>query len=558
VQEEARASRAQLAVEVSALNRVHDLIASLVASASLADALEKLLRAAIDISSADMGNIQFYDPENRTLEIVAHLGFQADFIDHFRIVRASVGSACSRTIERRARVIIEDVELDPEYAPHRAIAASAGYRAVQSTPILGREGEVLGVLSTHFREPKCPGQRELAMLDLYTQLAISFIERLRAEEALKAADRRKNEFLATLAHELRNPLAPIRNALQIITLAAGEPAQIAEARDILDRQSRQMGRIVDDLLDMSRIVQGKIELQKQRVPLAVIVDTAVESSSAFIEARRQKLTVSLPPEPLDLDADPVRMAQVLVNLLNNAAKFTDHEGAIDLTARTDLARSEVVISVRDTGDGIPAELLPRVFDMFTQGDRSLARSQGGLGVGLTLVRSLVDVHGGRVEAKSDGAGKGSEFIVRLPLATPEPHPEPEAPRRPPLLPTTKGRRILVVDDNVDNTETLARLLKLQGHEVERAFDGPSALEKAVAFVPDLALVDIGLPGMNGYEVAARFRAQPALKNLVLVAQTGWGEDARDRASAAGFNHFETKPVDIAKIQRFLAAPDREE
>jgi signal transduction histidine kinase/CheY-like chemotaxis protein len=553
-EEEARASRTQLAAEVAALSRLHELSTSLMVSDDLRTALEKLLEASMTILGAALGTVQLYNSESRSLEIVVQRGFRADFLDHFRAAGSADGSAGSRSMERRERVIIEDVETDAAYAPHRPIAASAGYRAVEATPILSRGGEVLAVLSTYFRQPHRPSERELGMLDLYVRLAINFLERVRAEEALKEADHRKDEFLATLAHELRNPLGPIRNAVQIMELADGDPAHIAGVRDILDRQTRQMARIVDDLLDMSRIIQGKIDLRKQRVVLGAVVTTAVESSRSFIEARRHRLTVTLPPEPLYLEADPVRLAQVLVNLLNNAAKFSKADGQIDLTVKRDALREQVVISVRDNGDGIPRDLLPRVFNMFTQGDHSLERTRGGLGVGLTLVQSLVELHDGSVEARSDGPDRGSEFIVRLPLAPPAPHPEPGAPEQVRQPARSKPRRILVVDDNVDQVQSLARLLKLQGHEVQIAHDGQNAVAAAAAFVPDLALVDIGLPVMNGYQVARRIREHPGLEDVVLVAQTGWGqEEDRRRSREAGFNHHLVKPVEIGVVQELLAA-----
>jgi signal transduction histidine kinase len=557
-EEEVRASRADLATEVAALGRLYELTSSLMVSQDLNSALGKLLEATTTILNADMGLVQLYNPECQELEIIAQQGFGDASLEHFRAAGLSAGLASSRALEQKQRVIIEDVEADAAYAPHRPIAASAGYRAVQATPILGRGGDVLAILSTFHRQPHRPSQRELDMLELYVRLAVSFIERVRAGAALKEADRRKNEFIAMLGHELRNPLGAIRNVVQIIKLSESEPGSMAEVCEILDRQTQQLETIVGDLLDMTRIIQGKIELRKQCVALSSVVTMAVESSRSFIEARRHRLTLSLPPNPTYVEVDPARLAQVLSNLLNNAAKFTESGGQIDLTAEHDVSRREVAITVRDNGVGMSPELLGRIFNMFTQGDQSPERVREGLGVGLTLVRSLVEMHGGNVEARSDGPGRGSEFIIRLPLATAVPHPEPVGPERVGRPALTRPRRILVVDDNDDQLQSLASLLRLLGHDVENAQDGPSAVTTAESFRPDLALVDIGLPGMNGYDVARRFREHPDLQKVVLVAQTGWGqEDDRRRSRDAGFDHHLVKPVDISRVQDLLAALDGE-
>jgi PAS domain S-box-containing protein len=383
-------------------------------------------------------------------------------------------------------------------------------------------------------------------------------ERKRVMEALKEADRRKDEFLATLAHELRNPLGPIRNAVEIMRLAGDDPAEVARALSMLDRQGRQLARIVDDLIDLTRIAEKKIELRKERVTLGAVVETALETCRSLIEGCRHRLTVTLPPEPLYIDADPVRLSQVLVNLLNNAAKFTEAGGQIWLTAERAAsdplgggAAGVVVLRVRDTGIGIPADLVPHIFEMFTQGDRAPEQGRGGLGVGLTLVRSLVQMHGGRVDVRSDGPGRGSEFVVRLPLAGGPPEAGTGAGPTPGTA-TLAPKRILVVDDNHDQAESLGTLLRLLGHEVRVAENGPDGLQAAADFGPDVALVDIGLPGMNGYEVARRIREQPQLHGLVLVAQTGWGQDDdRRRSGEAGFDHHLVKPVDLGAIQELL-------
>lgn len=384
----------------------------------------------------------------------------------------------------------------------------------------------------------------------------------RSQEEFCEADRRKDAFLALLAHELRDPIAPIRNAVEILRLAGDDPAAVEPARDVLYRQVRQLSRIVEDLIDVGRIVEKKIDLRRERVSLAKVVDAAVETCRSRIEACGQRLSVALPREPLFLDVDPARISQVLTNLLNNAAKYTPEGGEIQLSAER--ARpapkggkpTEVVLRVRDSGVGIPAELLPRIFDLYFQGEPVLEPTRSGLGVGLTLVRSLVQMHGGEVEARSAGPGLGSELTVRLPLAklgSPE-REAVSATGRPAEPLGASPRRILVVDDNQDQAETLARLLRVMGHEVRVAFDGLSALAAAADLVPDLALVDIGLPGINGFEVARAIRQQPLLRHAVLVAQTGWGQDEdRRRSIEAGFDHHMVKPLDFDAVRKILAS-----
>ena len=379
---------------------------------------------------------------------------------------------------------------------------------------------------------------------------IDISERKRAEDALLEADRRKDEFLATLAHELRNPLAPIRNSLHVLRLAPTQGATAERLHGMMERQVNHMVRLVDDLLEVSRITRGKIELRRERVELAAVVRAAVETSTPLIDAGRHELEVELPEQALALEADPVRLAQVLGNLLNNAAKYTRRGGQIRLTARR--RGGEVEISVRDNGVGIPDEMLPKVFDLFTQVDRTLSSAQGGLGIGLTLVRRIVELHGGRVEARSGGANAGSEFVVVLPLAG-DPQSSEEANGDDAGVPgELAARRVLVVDDNRDAAESLGILLRFLGAEVQVANDGLSALAQLREFRPSAVLLDIGMPGMDGYEVAARIRALPDFRGVLLIALTGWGQaDDRQRSRDAGFDHHLVKPVDVPVLQGLL-------
>jgi PAS domain S-box-containing protein len=384
--------------------------------------------------------------------------------------------------------------------------------------------------------------------------SVDITERKGAEELLKTADRRKDEFLAMLAHELRNPLAPIRNAVQALNRISPPEPQQQRLREMIDRQVAHLARLVDDLLDVSRITRNKITLRKERLDLATAVRHAVETSRPLLDARKQHLTVNFPRDsarplpPLLVEGDMVRLAQVISNLLNNSAKYTPEGGNISLTAERD--GDEITIRVKDDGIGISPKVLPYVFDLFTQADRSPDRSQGGLGIGLTLVRLLVGMHGGGVEAHSEGQGLGSEFVVRLPAAQ-DAGPEDRT-KAPPVAAdnhSSRRFRILVVDDNVDAAETMAMLLEIGGHEVKTAHDGPAAVQAACDFRPHAVLLDIGLPGIDGYEVARRLRHLDETKETFLIAVTGYGKtEDRVKALTTGFNYHITKPVDPAELE----------
>jgi signal transduction histidine kinase len=369
-------------------------------------------------------------------------------------------------------------------------------------------------------------------------------------EALKLADQRKNEFLAMLGHELRNPLAPIYQALQIFRLKGISDPDLLWGQEVIRRQTEQITRMVDDLLDVSRITLGKLSLQVETVEMSNILSTALETIRPLVEAKKQNLIVDICPQKLFVRGDRLRLSQVTINLLTNATKYTQAGGSIWLTVERD--GSDVLLQVRDNGTGISPELLPLVFDPFTQEERAAERAQGGLGIGLALVRKLVQLHHGSVDARSDGPGKGSEFQVRLPLSK-----EPAAPiTRASSASSGRApracRNILIVDDNHDSAHSLSMLLRLSGHKVETAYDGLSGLERASIQVPDVILLDIGLPGMSGLEVARRIRANDQLKHLVLVALTGYGqEEDRQRSHMAGFDAHFVKPVELEELQKLL-------
>jgi PAS domain S-box-containing protein len=426
--------------------------------------------------------------------------------------RAGVEKAFEETEERR----------EPCRLEYRLRMQSGEFRWVldSAQPRFGEHGEFLGYIGS----------------------VIDITERREAEEALKESGRRKDEFLAMLAHELRNPLAPIRNAAQVLKLLGSPGVDQRWALGVIERQTQHLTRVVDDLLDVSRITQGKIALRREPIELAAVVQRAVEGCRSAIDERGHRLHLSVSTEPVRVEGDLTRLVQVVGNLLHNAAKYTPERGNIWLEAGAE--DDHAVVRVRDDGVGVPGELLPHVFDLFTQADRSLDRSQGGLGIGLTLARRLVELHGGRVEARSDGPGHGSEFVVVLPrlegaAASASSEREGAGGER-----AHAGLRILVVEDHADSAEMLAFLLRLEGHEVRVASEGSGALDAARAQRPDVVLCDIGLPGMNGYEVASRLRQETECANARLIALSGYGQaEDRRRSKEAGFDFHLTKPVE---------------
>jgi signal transduction histidine kinase/ActR/RegA family two-component response regulator len=441
-----------------------------------------------------------------------------------------------------------DVSRDAEHL--RILKALAPVSAM-GVPILARD-RLLGVITFMSAESgRRYGDAEVELAqDLAHRIALA-IDNARLYRQLQEADRRKDEFLAMLAHELRNPLAPILNAMHVLRLRNAEDASLQRQTAVIERQVRHMSRLLDDLLDVSRITRGKIKLRKDPVDLSTVVEQAVETSRTLIEERRHALSVSLPVEPLRVEGDLTRLVQVVANLLNNAAKYTDPGGRIEVSAGRE--GDEAVIRVRDTGIGIAPEHLPHVFDLFTQADRAIDRAQGGLGIGLTMVQRLAQMHGGRVAAGSAGPGQGSEFVVCLPLLPDVPG-ATGAPLATSAERLRRPRRILVVDDNEDAARSLADLLELYAHQVEVVHDGASALEAVRVHRPEVVLLDIGLPGIDGYEVARRLRRQTDAASLLLVALSGYGqEEDQRRALEAGFDDHLTKPVEFEALDRLLAA-----
>jgi len=661
--------------ELATMARLHALAARLQQQTDLLTALDDVLRETCDVSGADFGNVQLLDPASAELRIVVQQGLEPVFLEHFSRVGIADGSACGRALRQGCRVVIADVREDEEFAAHRELAEAAGIRGVQSTPLLCRRGELLGVLSTHYRAPYRPGAHELRMLDLFARHAAYAVERARsadalsdsearyrtlfdsvdqgvcviemlfdgdrpvdylfvevnrmfesqtgladvvgrriselapgheahwfeiygrvartgesirfqqqasalerhydvfamrvgvpgqnrvavlfnditlrqrAENLLRESSRRKDEFLGTLAHELRNPLAPLRNGLELIRRAPGDTALIEKARAMMDRQLAHMIRLVDDLVDASRITLGKLDLRRQRIDLASAIRNAIETVRPLVDAAGQQLDVDMPEVPLIVDADLTRLSQVFANLLNNASKYTPPGGHLRLSMQSDDGSARV--SVRDDGIGIRADMLERVFEMFAQADRSLENARGGLGIGLSLVQRLVGMHGGHVSARSDGPGRGSEFIVELPLAGAQADDGGSA--SPAALPVQRGRRVLVADDNREAAASLTDLLSLMGHDARVAHDGLEAMDLFARFRPDMVILDLGMPHMNGLETARRLRSQPGGKEVMLVALTGWGQlHDREQSRDAGFDLHLVKPIDMPALERLLS------
>ena len=452
---------------------------------------------------------------------------------------ASVGSASASPVEVQVR--LKDGQL--RYFELSAAPWTDGTR-VFTTAIL-RDVENRRAAETVLRESERQSRaNEKALAELNAALKAS-------TDQLRLMDRRKNEFLATLAHELRNPLAPLRNGLQLIKIAKDDRELIDRTRHMMDLQLEQMVRLIDDLLDVGRISNDRIALNKQATSLDAVIRQAIETSNPLMLSQQHSLTVELPPNELPLHADAVRLTQVFANLLNNAAKYTPAHGHI--TVKAEEHEGSAIVRVIDNGIGIPEELLPQVFDMFMRVDTSLERAQGGLGIGLSLVKRLVEMHEGSVEAVSRGPGRGSEFVVRLPLAKGRAAVAEVDASETSAVPAPERHRILVVDDNQDAAATLALLLGLMGHETRTANDGIEALEVTDEFHPDVALLDIGMPRLNGYDTARRLRQDSWGREMLLVALSGWGQDAdRLKSSKAGFDMHLVKPVDVSEIQRLLA------
>ncbi len=463
------------------------------------------------------------------------------------------GSRATSNLRVGRTLLVADVDRELAAADGADMFNAIGIKAIICCPLV-KEGRLVAMMAVHQREARAWSGGEVALVEAVVERCWAHIERVRGAEALREADRRKSEFLATLAHELRNPLAPIRNGLELLRLAETKPALQANVRAMMERQVGHMVHLINDLLDIARVSSGKVVLKVERLALQDVVASAIETSLPQIESSGHTLAVDLPPDPLPIEADTVRLSQVLSNLLSNAAKYTPQGGRVTVAARRE--GDEVVIVVSDTGIGIAAESLPEVFEMFTQVSRSIDRAKGGLGIGLALVRHLVQLHGGSVAAASAGVGQGSSFTVRLPAGIDAGR---EAPAQPVRMGTWPPRRlrVLVADDNVDAADTLCALLHFGGHFTRVAHDGEEAVRLAAELQPHVAFLDIGMPHLDGYGAARAIRALPGLASVRLVALTGWGaQEDRRRSQEAGFDAHLLKPAVPEEVQAQLECDGR--
>ncbi|WP_280150337.1 response regulator [Piscinibacter sp. XHJ-5] len=518
---------------------------------------------------ATLAVLQLLDDDRPMSEVMVAASREGEATTLVRVdgrgLPSAVQEALQQAVQVKQRITLHPNALRRMGSEAFGLSGPLALRAAVTVPLMIGE-RVLGVLMVG-AEQAAPGHavRDWAALEelasraaiafenahLYRSLQSEIVERRAAEAELQEANQRKDEFLAMLSHELRNPLAPIRNALEVIRRIAPPDPKFNWAGDVMDRQVRHLTRLVEELLDVARISQGKIQLNKEPVDLAAVISQSVETAQPFIEARGHMLTLELPDTPVWLQGDFARLAQVVSNLLHNAAKYSEDGGRIHLALRVDGGQAQ--ITVRDNGIGIDAALLPRIFDLFAQGARSLDRMQGGLGVGLTLARRLVELHGGSVEAKSEGVKKGAEFIVTIPCVSVVPRADDASSERPHPVARVNGRRILIVDDNQDAAESIAQYLQLEGHEVKAVGDGQQALACVPVFAPQIVVLDIGLPVMNGYEVARRMRKMPATRDALIVALTGYGQkEDQLRAIDAGFDRHFVKPTDPRVLVQLIA------
>lgn len=561
VEESLRVSEGRLETELADTKLLQTISAHLTNDEHVDSLYQKITEAALSIMQSDFATMQMYVPEEGKpghLRLLAAVGLSEEGVKFWDRVEIEAGTTCAVAMRTTKRYLSSDMQ-NCEFVvgtPDHEMFVRAGVKSAQSTPLVSRSGKLLGMISTHWTTNHVPSERDLGLLDILARQGADLIERKTAQSAvnlsqaaLSDADRRKDEFLATLAHELRNPLSPISNALNIIRLSPHDE-RVPELASMMDRQLAHLVRLVDDLLDVSRISQGKIELRKDRISLQDAINDAVEASRPLIEGNGQRLTVEVPTESIWLDADATRISQVVGNLLNNAGKYTQSGGHITLSALAEDGKA--VLRVSDNGVGIPPEMLSKVFELFTQVDRTLDRSRGGLGIGLALVRQLLGMHGGTIEAASEGVGQGSTFTVRLPLhAVSHASENANANIFENAVPSA-GLKVLVVDDNEASAQTTGWMLELGGHMPEMAHNGAGALIAAERFGPEVILLDIGLPDMTGYALCRKFRENPRFKDALIIAQTGWGQD-RDKQMAkdAGFDHHLLKPIDLNQLSTLL-------
>ncbi len=563
-----------LAREVMDHKRVQEISCRLIPTDDVQTLYSELVDAAVEITQADRGTMQLLDAESNALKLLQARGFPDHMREQFTHTRPSARTSCAEAWARGERVVI-DYASDPRVAGSGDARAhlELGIRMSQSTPLITRSGRFVGILTTHWDSTQDFPERSRYLIDVLARQAADLIERAQSDEALRAADRRKDEFLATLGHELRNPMAAIRMAMAVLGKVSNDPNRVEEMASIVDRQTSALVRLIDDLLDISRISRGKVQLERALIDLNSIVNNAYSDAVTDCEAKRIRASLSLPQHAVNVVGDPIRLSQVVNNLMHNACKFTPEEGTVALSL--ECTAEDAIIRVSDTGIGLPPEQQSRIFDMFTQVG-AVDHGSIGLGIGLSLAKSIVELHDGQIAASSSGPGQGSEFVVRLPLPVSEAVESAGAPMASsesgalyqpvddepqsvgqalnhPRDQSTVIHRIVAADDNVDALSAVTLVLRMNGHQVETAVDGREALDKICEQRPDVALLDIGMPHMDGYEVARRIRQERWGAFVLLVAMTGWGQN-RDKQQAieAGFDVHMTKPVDPIALEQLLA------
>jgi PAS domain S-box-containing protein len=536
--------------------RLQELTEALAEALTPAQVAEVILGQALPALGAASGTVAVLDRDGSDLVVAGAIGYPQELIERWRRFPVAANTPCSVVVRTAQPLFIDSLAERMARFPAVGEVDVREPGAVAALPLLvGRQP--LGALALVFPDPTGYEEPNRSLLLTIARLCAQALERARLHEAerqgridAEIASRAKDEFLAMLGHELRNPLSPILQVADLLRLKGYDDAARSRAIDALERQALHMARLVYDLMDVSRIVHGKIELRKRWLEMGRLVQDAIDSTRLQLDRRGHELTVTLPAQPLWIEADPTRLEQALRNLLDNAAKYTPDGGRIDVSLR--LEDREAVLRVRDNGAGIRDDLLERIFDLFDQGETSVARSPGGLGIGLTLTRKLVQLHGGEIDAHSEGPGRGSELVVRLPVPSGGLEPPAEAAIVAAATAALEPLRVLVVEDNADTNAVLAELLRLWGHQVEVLHEGTNAAERASRFRPQAVLLDIGLPGMDGYEVARALRATPETAHARLIALTGYGqaEDLR-RSREAGFDVHLTKPVSPAELRRAL-------
>ena len=533
--------------------------------APLSSVLDILVNIAESMTDTEVvSSILLLDEDGSRLRVGSAPGLPDEYndaVDGLEI--GPCAGSCGTAAFLAETVIVSDIENDPLWADYKHLALKFNLRSCWSTPILSTQGKVLGTFALYQRAVSDPSPTDMTMVELLANTASVVIERerergerLKIAESLKTADRRKDEFLATLAHELRNPLAPIRTGLEVLKMQHDDAEVSAKVRDMMERQLKQLVRLVDDLLDVSRITRGKLQLRKQLVSPAEVLSNAIEASQPFLDEAKHRFSASLPPEDCVIEGDPERLAQIFSNLLNNAAKYTREGGTIELHSAIDPDNQLLRVSISDNGEGISADMQSHIFDMFTQVEPAQDRTSQGLGIGLTLVRSLLDMHGGEIAVESRGKGYGSTFHVTLPLpGSPEPsNTVVESPQKvEPNSPAATKPKVLIADDNRNAADVLALFFELEGYDVITASDGAAAVDKAATFDPDIVLLDIGMPMMDGNQAAREIRKLPRGGEKILIALTGWGRDEdRRKTSESGFQYHLVKPVEPNQLRELLA------